>query len=486
MPNKNGYFDTDNRQLTDVFRELQQTRLQYENQNAKKASKITSSNSSTYNSKWICSICGYQTYDTGDWHCASETAIKYMMDPRNFLDDNNIFQFLELTYTNYNYEQIINMVSGSFLNKTNIIDAIIDSAKTYNVNPYYIITRLIQEQGKSGTELVSGNGYNGNYSGYYNAFNIGATGNTRAEVVLNGLKRAQQEGWTSLEASIRGGTKIIAKNYIARGQNTLYLQKFDVENSDGSLYTHRYMQNLLAAKNEASRITNVVKNLGIDNSYNFIIPVYENMPPFTETEPNLEYSASDDLVTVNVTGTLRMRNAPSGSQTIASLNGGDIITRVEKAQSKVNGTYWDKVKSTSGVYGYVARETYENAQEYKLYLVPVEEIQQEVPNPSEPNPDETIPDNEEENNPENKPNEGNDIQNKPEGEEETIEVKVGDVNNDGKISPTDYVLVKNHIMHVKLLQTDREKKAADVNKDGKISATDYVLIKNHIMYGTEI
>ena len=37
MPNKNGYFDTDNRQLTDVFRELQQTRLQYEHQNAKKA-----------------------------------------------------------------------------------------------------------------------------------------------------------------------------------------------------------------------------------------------------------------------------------------------------------------------------------------------------------------------------------------------------------------------------------------------------------------
>ena len=40
MPNKNGYFDTDNRQLTDVFRELQQTRLQYENQNAKKHLKL--------------------------------------------------------------------------------------------------------------------------------------------------------------------------------------------------------------------------------------------------------------------------------------------------------------------------------------------------------------------------------------------------------------------------------------------------------------
>lgn len=444
---------------------------------------LVPANSNTYNKNWICSICGTKTYDTGDWHCASEEAIAYMMDPRNFLDDSNIFQFLELSYTSYNYEQIVNMVSGSYLNNTSVIDTIIDSAKTYNVNPYYIIARLIQEQGKSGTELVAGNGYNGSYAGYYNAFNIGATGNTRADVILNGLKRAQKEGWTSLEASIRGGVRIISKNYIARGQNTLYLQKFDVESSDGTLYTHQYMQNLLAAKNEAAQITKVVKNLGIDNSYTFVIPVYENMPQFTKTEPNLKYTQIEELVKVNVTGTLRMRNSPSGGQTIAWLNGEEIVTRVEKAENKVNGTYWDKVKSTSGVYGYVARETYEGAQEYKLYLVPVEEIAPEQP--EEPMPDETLPDNGENDKPEDgngkDNNGGNDGEN-----EEVIEIKIGDVNNDGKISPTDYVLIKNHIMHIKFLQNDTEKKAADVNKDGKISATDYVLIKNHIMYGTEI
>ena len=243
------------------------------------------------------------------------------------------------------------------------------------------------------------------------------------------------------------------------------------------------MQNLLAAKNESSRITKVVNNLGIDNSYNFIIPVYENMPQFTQTEPNVEYSVTEDLVSVNVTGTLRMRNAPSGGQTIGWLNGGDIITRVEIAQSKVNGTYWDKVKSASGVYGYVARETYENSQEYKLYLVPIE-IQPEEPDQEEMLPDLEPeipnPDDGEIDVPETKPED--DENNK----EEVIEVKIGDVNNDGKISPTDYVLIKNHIMQIKLLQTDIEKKAADVNKDGKISPTDYVLVKNHIMYGTEI
>lgn len=49
MSNKNGYFDTDNRQLTDVFRELQQTRLQYESQNAKNAKKSYSSVAKNHN-----------------------------------------------------------------------------------------------------------------------------------------------------------------------------------------------------------------------------------------------------------------------------------------------------------------------------------------------------------------------------------------------------------------------------------------------------
>lgn len=49
MSNKNGYFDTDNRQLTDVFRELQQTRLQYESQNAKNTKKSYSSTAKNHN-----------------------------------------------------------------------------------------------------------------------------------------------------------------------------------------------------------------------------------------------------------------------------------------------------------------------------------------------------------------------------------------------------------------------------------------------------
>lgn len=58
--------------------------------------------------------------------------------------------------------------------------------------------------------------------------------------------------------------------------------------------------------------------------------------------------------------------------------------------------------------------------------------------------------------------------------------KKGDVNNDGKISASDYGLVKNHILKKSKLTGDKLK-AADVNGDGKISASDYGLIKNHIL-----
>ena len=58
----------------------------------------------------------------------------------------------------------------------------------------------------------------------------------------------------------------------------------------------------------------------------------------------------------------------------------------------------------------------------------------------------------------------------------------GDVNGDGQITATDYVLIKNHIMS----STNIDAQKGDVNGDGQITATDYVLIKNHIMYGNAL
>lgn len=59
-------------------------------------------------------------------------------------------------------------------------------------------------------------------------------------------------------------------------------------------------------------------------------------------------------------------------------------------------------------------------------------------------------------------------------------ILIGDVNQDGKVSTLDYVLIRNHIMSVSTLTGD-SLSSADVNQDGKISTLDYVLIRNDIM-----
>lgn len=333
--------------------------------------------SSSYEREWICSVCGETTYDSGKWHCASQKALQYMMDPRNSLNSSDIFQFLELTYTDYKIETIQALLKKyDFWNNESYINAIIEASKKYNVNVYYVIARILQEQG-NGSTLVKGEGYNGQYVGVYNVFNIGASGNGKDNVILNGLARAEQEGWTTMEASIDGGVQFISSGYIARGQNTMYLQKFDVDDSATGLYWHQYQQNIMAPQNEGTKLKLAFEECeSIDEDYTFIIPVYENMPSKASSRPNSDSSNNDDntnenLVKCNADPSLRLRDKPNGTYIGEKIYLNEVVTVIERATEKVGGTYWDLIRKSNGIEGYAARETYEDEENYKLYLVPI-------------------------------------------------------------------------------------------------------------------
>lgn len=333
--------------------------------------------SSSYEGEWICSVCGETTYDSGKWHCASQKALQYMMDPRNSLNSSDIFQFLELTYTDYKIETIQALLKKyDFWNNESYINAIIEASKKYNVNVYYVIARILQEQG-NGSTLVKGEGYNGQYVGVYNVFNIGASGNGKDNVILNGLARAEQEGWTTMEASIDGGVQFISSGYIARGQNTMYLQKFDVDDSATGLYWHQYQQNIVAPQNEGTKLKLAFEECeSIDEDYTFIIPVYENMPSEASSRPNSDSSNNDDntnenLVKCNADPSLRLRDKPNGTYIGEKIYLNEVVTVIERATEKVGGTYWDLIRKSNGIEGYAARETYEDEENYKLYLVPI-------------------------------------------------------------------------------------------------------------------
>ena len=235
--------------------------------------------SSAYPEDWKCEIDRDRTFDNGTWLCASDKAIKYQMDPRNILNDENIFQFAELQYVEgaQTEEGIKEITEGSFLEGDSISEALIEAGKNANLDPYFIASRLIQEQGRDGTVLSRGCEYNDTV--VYNPFNISARGNSQEEIIQNAAEYAYEQGWDSLEKALIGGVEFLKEGYINVGQNTLYLQKFDVVKQDDSLYSHQYMQNLLAPQSEAINMKEIYEvSDTVDAGLNFIVPLYENMP----------------------------------------------------------------------------------------------------------------------------------------------------------------------------------------------------------------
>lgn len=470
---------------------------------------------SSYQGEWICPICGDKAYDNGNWRCTSEQAISYMMDPRTIINETDIFQFEELTNSGYDINILKTMTNGTFLSGHE--QGIINAAKDNNVNCYYIVARLIQEQGKSGTVLTSGAGYNGQNKGYYNAFNVAASGNSTEQILTNALAYAKKMGWSSLDASINGGIGFLAKQYIQKGQNTLYLQKFDVEATNG-LYSHQYMQNILAAQSEGATLRNTYINTNsMSSTHTFIIPVYENMPKNICSRPNANgiSTTNKDLVKVNVDSSLRIRNSPNGNTTVGYLYKNEIVTRLEKAKSKVNGTYWDKVQSSNGIIGYVARETYENESSYKLYLVPINNNQS---NNNQTNSSNTNSSNNTNNSSQKVKIDKTkniitvtpdviafDILNAFGGsvkitkadknylnggydligtgfivEDKYTVVKKGDCNGDGKIDSADLLAIQKYLLKVNSL-TSAKASAADTNNDNKIDSADLLKVQKHLL-----
>ena len=405
-------------------------------------------NQTNYQGNWICSICGDKPYDNGNWRCASEEAIAYMMDPRNSLNSTDIFQFEELTATSADINIVKTMTNGTFLQGHE--QGIVDISNKNGVNSYYIVARLIQEQGRNGSTLVSGK------TGYYNAFNIGASGNTSSEIIANGLAYAERKGWDTLEKSIDGGIGFVADQYIKKGQNTLYLQKFNV--TESGTYWRQYQQNLMAAQKEGETLRNTYASTNsLSSSHTFIIPVYKNMPTQPVARPDGSEQKPDttsDLVKVNVDSSLKIRRTPEDSTAIGWLWKDEIVTRLEKATTKINGTYWDKIRKSDGTVGYAARETFDYESNYKLYLVPVNEEQND--------------------------NNNNQSGNEDTNNGDTPTFIKGDVDQDNQITANDYAMIKNYIMGSSTLN-DEQKQRADYDSDNTVTANDYALIKKYIM-----
>ena len=246
---------------------------------AKNLIQNTASNASK---GWVGNPCPTES----GWYYATKPAVAYYMNPSNFLTETSIFQFEQLTF-NSSYHNV--SAIQTFLNNTFMKGKIPGDSRTYaqafyeigknrKLSPIHLASRVYQEQGSGNSALISGT-YKG-YEGYYNYFNVGVNGASTAEKIQKGLAYAKQKGWNTRYKSLDGGAATIGNNYILKGQDTVYLQKFNVDaNSPHGLYNHQYMQNVQAPASEASSIKRMYAGTGsLDSGFVFKIPVYQNMP----------------------------------------------------------------------------------------------------------------------------------------------------------------------------------------------------------------
>lgn len=229
---------------------------------------------------------------------ASDTAVAYYMDPRNFLNEDGIFMFEDLQFNpEYQSEDIVKKILASTSMPSNASKYFMEAAtmniggQTYTISPVYMAAKARAEIG-NGTFMIDGHSftYGGKeFKGLYNPFNIGAFDSPDGSAAIKGLVFANGgyygnntsyfRPWNTLERAIKGAALFIGEDYIANNQNTMYYERFNVKNSMESVGKHQYMTAVYAPANQAYTVYNGYKSYGIgDSAFVFEVPVYDNMP----------------------------------------------------------------------------------------------------------------------------------------------------------------------------------------------------------------
>ncbi len=154
-------------------------------------------NSVSSNLMCACSKCNGVIQEGKVWVSASEEAVAYYLDPRNFLTEEYIFQF---ETTAYNETHTINAVESilkptwmynseiKYLNAegkeltytiggkpVKYSEAIMKAAKDSGMSAYFLASKIVQEVGSSTSSYAAGSsGKSSPYNGIYNYYNIGA------------------------------------------------------------------------------------------------------------------------------------------------------------------------------------------------------------------------------------------------------------------------------------------------------------------------
>lgn len=176
------------------------------------------------------------------WYSASEKAVKYYMDPRNWLTEKYIFQFESTDYDSSQTQSgVESIISPTWMHNSNIkyVDgngtshtlnkkysaAILEAAKSSGMSAYYLASKIVQEVGSTTNTYASGsNGKKSPFLGIYNYYNIGAySGGMEGLEWASGYLKTNEK--TTLYSSYNSskGTVGGTKTTVSKGQYMTYI-----------------------------------------------------------------------------------------------------------------------------------------------------------------------------------------------------------------------------------------------------------------------
>ena len=468
----------------------------------------------------------YIQFEPG-WYAPSRDTLKYYMDPRNFLDDNSIFMFEQLSNnSSVTKDDVQSLLNGTFLsgnyvynNQTlSYAETFLSAGRDYNVNSIHLAARVLQEQGTDGRGATIAMTYSDGLT-YYNYFNFNATGSSNAEIISNALNYAVKNNWNNPYVAIRGGAQQISNGYITNNQDTLYYQKFNIV-GNSSKYWHQYMSNIQAPYTESySTYKSYYNSNLINTAFTFKIPVYSDMGGSTVIATKSNNNNLSNLTITDCTLSPKFDSAITEYTCEVKNSTSSVKVTATKSDTKANVTGDGEVKLTSDSNEIKVKVTAEDNQE-KTYTITVNKLpKEEAKRDVTQSPQDIVSSVGLNNNNNNLSGFtlGTDVSKIKEditSRYSNVTVKVydsndkeitsgliatgqqiqitsnstikytvsvkGDTNGDGKIGIGDYAKINDYILG-KATLTNPQVSAADTNGDGKIGIGDYAKVKDYIL-----
>lgn len=495
-------------------------------------------------------------YIEGNYYYIKSSVIESFADPRNGLFEQLIFQFLDLEESKGIYnDAALKDISGSSGNLAKYINSFKKVAVEVGVSPVHIMSRSEQEgANKSNYGAITGlyttstgrksaQGYS--LDGYYNFYNIGSyTDSNYNYTVQRGLayaagfleknscmvknssgkyvysesacgKLSYNRPWNTPEKAIIGGAMFIANDYINRGQNTLFYQKFNIGSySEATKFTNQYMTNIHAPVNESITMYSAYSAGNLMNSkFVFVIPVYKNMsddssePVNKSSNSRLTSISIDDKVITGFDGdvveynstivtssnTIKVGAKTEDSKAIVKgtgnynfTNGAVKVTLVVTAEDGSTTTYVVNVKQEIPVENITVNDIVSKmgvkVNGSIMYGISPGTIVSTLINTVSSNKGKaTIVDSNNKSKTTGNLATGDKItiSGTTDKKQYTIAVR-GDVNGDGEVKLSDMIMVQSHILK-KLTLKGVQFYAGDVNYDSSVKLSDMIMIQSQIL-----